>query len=311
MDYGRIIKNTFTLWYKDGPTIKYMLIYFLAGLAFMLLLVGAIFFFFGNIASTYLDIAKNSQISVGPPFVSETEIASLITGFFSNILPFLLIIVPIFIIFSLLQWFIQLLMLGRGLQVVGFKTASLDVFKFLRVIVLELWVAVAAVTSWYNRKFMYVFLGLIVLFFIGIIATILNGMIGGIILLIWLLVFLVYFIVIIYNALRLTFSCAIFLQKDQSVVQTARESWDFTQGRVGDILVALLIVGIAVAIVSFLLFIPSFILQFVLGLMNQQILSAVLSELYSLVLSPIFVALGVYASASIYGEISATKGGLK
>src|SRR3989344_2175608 len=306
IDYNKILGNTFTLWYKDRETLKYLLVYFLVTLAFTLLFLGALAFFFGGAVTTYLSLANNMQ--GGALVVNEAAsgvITSLIATLVSNIIPFILIIVPLFLIFIIAASYIQTLLYCRSLQVLGFKTAPFDLMKLLRLFVLEIWVSVASMISWYNKKFFMAFLGLIVLFFVAAIATIILGPIGAILFILWLLVFLVYFLVVIYNSLRLMFSSLIFLEKDQGIAQTTRDAWTFSEGKVVDILTSWLVVIIVVVIASFVLFIPSSIIQFALGFANP-LLGIAFSQLYSMIISPILMAFSVYGIVSIYAELSKT-----
>ncbi len=304
MDYGKIISNVLTLWYKDAQTLKYLLLYFIVGFAITIILGAAMLFFFGGAVNSYIDSVKSTQgvgaVAAQPDINAVTALFSSIV---SNLIPFILIIVPLILIFGFIQFYIEMLIYCRGLQVLGFKTAPFDFGKFLRLIVFHLWVFIAVITSWYNRRLFYVFSGLVALFFAGLIAAFIIRPLGVILLIPWVIIFMIYFFVIIYNSLRFFFATAIFLQKDLGVADAAKESWDFSLGKVVDIVVASIILWVVIFAAGFVLNIPGSAINFVISLAGQPIIAFAFSMLYSLILSPVFVVFGVYGVCSIYAQM--------
>lgn len=299
MDYGRFVRNSFTLWVKDGQMHKYMLGYILLQLAFLGILVGTIYLFFWPLISRLSTLFSGAGAMAGPQeFIEISKI------FLSGLVPFVLVMVPLVIAAVLVSIYLSLLMTIRGLEQLGFSCAPFGFMKLLRAIILSLWVSIASIVSWYERKLMYVFIGVaflwllsfLFLFFIpagGVVLLVLSGIAS-----------FVYLFVIIYNSIRLSLSTTIFLHKEQSIAETSRESWELSKGKAAEIFLASLLAVAMLVVASMVLGLSLVIMRLVVTLATGNLLIGLgLEYAIQILISPIWLAIGTYMFPAIYYEV--------
>ncbi len=297
-DYGKILSNTFTLWYKDSGTLKLIGIYFIVTMLLWALMLGAVVVFFGSALTSYMNLAGQYNGMPAPP---QEVLMPLLASVLANIIPFILVMLPLFIIYALAISYLQVLMSVRSLDALGMRPAPMNFSKFLRFIVYMIWISIAEITSWYNRPFLIAFIALVLLLFVSIAAVFVNQLIGGILFIGWLLPFFAYVIVMIYNGIRLYLSPIPFLLKDVSIAEAGRESWEMSKGKVLDIFVITLVLGILLAVVYLALYLPVLVLEFVIfAIAGNSLLPQAIETLFGIVITPFLVAISTYALSSIY-----------
>src|SRR3989344_1422750 len=110
MDFGKILGNTFTLWYKDRETLKLLLMYFAASLVFTLLIVGAAYLFFASAVDIYTGAIASSNPAIGTQGVDPETAGTILASFLSNIVPFMLVLVPLVLLYTFALWYLQALL---------------------------------------------------------------------------------------------------------------------------------------------------------------------------------------------------------
>lgn len=302
MDYARAVKNSLTLWVSDGPTLRLMGIQILVSFVFLFLLGGALWFFFAEMIPQVQDFFVASSAS---PEQSYAMIPRLVQSFLVKLIPFLLIVVPLVFLEMVALSYIQVSMKVRALNVLGFAAPELTAVKFVKYILLKFWASIMIFTSWYSRMFFFMFLGIIGTFLLAAIFAFIAPPIALVLAFIGGLAYFVYIFVIIYNVLRLLIAGAMYLCSDDGILSSVRRTWEFTQGKVVDIFLCVLILVIAIIAVSFALAIPDMVVRGVLGLLGVSFAAGfVFSVLYQLVISPIKAVMAAFMYPSVYYELT-------
>ena len=164
---------------------------------------------------------------------------------------------------------------------------------------------VAAAVSFYNKKLLLLPLfGTIFLF--GSMVSIPSLQLGSIVL--SLILFLSYFVVVIYNLVRLCFSCTVFLNKDGFLSHSIKKSWEITSGNFWNIVFAFILIILIVCIASLMILISlSFIISFILStyFAANFFISFVLSSFIVIIfLFPFQILCCKFAQVSIYKQLS-------
>ncbi|MFH1587869.1 MAG: hypothetical protein ABIA76_00845 [Candidatus Diapherotrites archaeon] len=293
MDYGLILKNAYTLWLKDKKSLFYTLIYFLAGLFFVAISFGIVWLFFQD-AWIQMMAASTYSTTVTP---DPSMLTSLLTS--------MLVLIPVSLLQILVLYFIGILMRLRALEVLGFKTVPITLSKFFKLILLWVWTTIAAVISWHKKTFLYLFIGLMVLAIITLALFVLGQWLPGIILTVILLpLTIIYSVIIIYNSMRLSLSSAIILQKDQGVFDTAKEAWDLAEGKVLEILIAVMVILIPILIVGMIVGLIAGVLS---ALMNTAFLSTAIQQIVQIIISPLTAIIFAFGFITVYSEVLKSK----
>jgi len=297
VDYARAVKNSLTLWVNDGPTLRLMGIQVLLSFIFLVLLGGALWFFFaGLIPQVQAFMAGGEQ--------AYAMIPQLLQSFLTRLIPFLLVIVPLILLEMIIESYILVSIEVRALNVLGFAAPQLTPIKFVKYILLKIWVFIMGLTSWYSRKFFYMFLGIISLFVLAAIFAFISVPIAIIFAFLGAIAYIVYIFVAIYNTIRLSIAGAMYLSSDEGILASVRRTWNFTQGKAVDIFLCILIIVIAVAAVWFAIEIPGFLISSVMGILGVSLVVGTLfSALYSVVVSPIKMVIISFMFPSIYYEL--------
>lgn len=300
MDYGAVVKNTVTLWTRDGKTHKLMLFYLLGAIVFYALVIGLMFFIFKDV---FLQAMSLSQ-SGGTATNSFDRVSSIITAFISNFIVFMIVFVPVMIVAMLVFYYLWFSMSTRALEVLGFSTVPFTFNKFLKLIGLYIWVVIAALVSWYNRKFMYIFIGLVVFTVFATLLSIFVPIIGVFLIVLAVILWIAYAIIMVYNSIRLSMAWVIFLQKDAPIRDVVREGWEFTKGKALDIFVVTIVVSIVLFIIQFVVAIPIWIIRFVLQFATQnEIVGFGAEAILNILLAPVWVAMYAYMAPSVFAEL--------
>ncbi len=298
MDYGRAITNTLTLWFKDGKILRLMGLQILVGAIFLLLLGGAIWLFFGDLMPQIMALSSGDA-------PSPAAISQFITAIVAKLVLFLIVVAPLLLLEMAISIYISVLMQARALEVLGFTPPQVTPMRALKYVLMNIWVMLMAITSWYSRKLFFLFLGIIFVLLFGIVMLILVPPIGAILLLLGVLACIPYLIVYIYNSIRLSVADAVYLSSEDGVFASVRKTWGLTQGKALEVFLAGLLLGICLIVVSFAISIPEVLIRTVLTLLTGSALVAIaFSSLYRVVLNPILSAMASFVAPSIYLELT-------
>jgi hypothetical protein len=224
-----ILKNGFA-WIKDTKVWTYIIAIMAIGIIGLIGISYMIQGFAGNQLS--FSVASGSN-----------PISALLM-----VLNFILIIFVFYLVLSLIQGFVYVLILLKGMKFYQIKTQQFGIAKYVKLIILWIASAILALISYHERKFFYVFIAILALYFVGILTLVIG--IGLILLLIAFLASMFYVFVVIYNSIRLSMSQFVFLEKEQGIFASIRESWNLTSGKAADVFIAIIIVSVVVMVVS-------------------------------------------------------------
>jgi hypothetical protein len=298
MNYKLIFLKAYTDWFNDKKSIFLLLSYFLIEVIFLGLIIGAVMIFFPDLTSLFLGL--NSACAAQNNESCGTALSLLINSFSSNLIAFIALIVPFILIQAILQFFISLLIYSRALNLNKFNAVPITVNKFIKIILLLIWNFLIVFSSWYSKKLFYFFIALISLSLLTFVSFYFNTLIGGILSLLLLLLSLIYFFIIIYNDIRLSFGLIIFLQKNQGIDESLRESWKITEKQFIEIFIALLLISIPLIIVFSLL---NGLISPLLGIVFSNFNSALIKTSISSIQTALNVIITAFGFIAIYSEV--------
>jgi Flp pilus assembly pilin Flp len=166
---------------------------------------------------------------------------------------FVLIVILFSLFLGLIQGFVYYLIVLKGMNYYKIKTAEFNAVKYVKLIVLGVFAGILALISYHEKKFFFAFLGTIGLYVLAVMAGITGQMaIAVIFLFTALIATFIYVFIVVYNSIRLSMSPFVFLEKNQGIFESIRESWNLTQGKVIEVLIATVIVGIIVMVVAWI-----------------------------------------------------------
>ncbi len=302
LDYGLIIRNAFTLWNRDEKSLKYMAAYLVSSLFFTVLLLGIGYLLFKDVIFQFLELSKSSSLAAGG---FSGGLQQLFASALSSLIIFTLALIPLVIAWLLLASYLQSVMQLRALELLGFTTASFGFGKLLKLILLSIWFFIAVLTSWYERRFMYAFIGLIAFTLIGAVLLVAAPLLGALFLLLSMLGWLLYFFITVYNSVRLSMAYNVFLRNDIPIAEATSESWKLTNGKTFDIFISMLIVSVIIFVADFVLGIILYLFRLAVVLAtNNELLGFLLGQLLQIIFTPLWLAIGVFANAAIYSQLA-------
>ncbi len=294
MDYGQVLYFAFS-WRETRNFLKYVGLVWLIDLLFFLSLALISYFLFKNVLlnlfsgsySAFEAIMLNSQLVGG----------MAITLFFSAI--------PLFLLFALLLFFAQALIILFGLRQGSLNAIKPDLTHFFSLFFLAILTPFAALLCWFNKK--KLLLPLFAILF-AIAAFIPNSAVGSGSGALSAVLFLAYLIVAVYNFLRLSLAIPIFLSEGGGLFKALEESWRLTRKRVWSLIIAFAFVALVVAIASLMFVIVLSLLlssQLFRYLSPTSFLLALCGAiLFSLLLLQPFQLLSFnFAAVAIYNEL--------
>ncbi|MCH7902379.1 hypothetical protein IIC68_01355 [archaeon] len=308
MDYGAVVKNSLTMWFKDKQTTRYVLILALIAIIFLVLFLAIGLLLFGDVLGQLTQLSAASATSPEPSgipgsIVQQDQGLLLIASLLSGGILFVLIFVPLFFIMLGVLMYISVSMQVRAIQVVGFETGKFGVMKFIKLILLAFYVELLAVTSWYHKKFRMLFFAIVGLYVISILGSFVLDLFVLLALLASVLMFIYYFI-IIYNSYRLFLAPIVYLHKDQGIAASCKEAWDLAENNVLKIFIAYIVTSIAVGIVLVILYFVFLIVGFGVSLVlsNPLFVFIIFYLLFAGYVS-IAIAISVYIMPNIYAQL--------
>jgi len=320
LDFQKILFQSFD-WAKDAKSVKYFfLVAFVHFLSFVLFF-GLMFILSPQALNCFLLDSCDASASFFADIFFNPSKLFLLTGIFLTSLLF-----DIFVIN-----YVTALTELYGLESMGFKNPGFDWGKLLRYVVLLIAAGLAALFWSFNRKARIVQWACVaVLLVLGamVFATSYPLFLGTpyppsnfsvvvllIAVLVGVLVALPYSLIVFYNSMKLIVSSQAFLNSNMGIIDSLKRSWELTAGRVLDVFVAGLVVGIVYlvvfgiisAILLFLFalplmtFVPSF--DFAISF-SEKILTIIIAPFALLVngffLASLYSALGAKAKTRTY-----------
>lgn len=287
-DFGKIFRFALIDWVKDKSSLK-------------IFGVLAVWYFIVNVIVSYL---FGSFFSLVPSGENANIPPELFGAFFGMIGAFIAIVFVSILVLMLVQYFVY----SRALKLSGRKFVQFTFERYLRMIVLCLTSGFVALVSLFDLKMLWIAIVAIVLLGIALVLLIFNSgnsilvLLGILFILISVLLFLAYYIVIVYNSLRLVLGPAFFIEKEKTLMDALKASWDTTKGNVFNIFVALIAVGIIVSALSYVLSLP---LNAYFGLLGDLSSQTSLSSLGQMMMSPEVIVLSVFSVlASAYAAMA-------
>ncbi|PIN85681.1 MAG: hypothetical protein COV47_00880 [Candidatus Diapherotrites archaeon CG11_big_fil_rev_8_21_14_0_20_37_9] len=276
--------------FKDSKLLKFVIV-----LIFLqLILIN------GIIVSAYFILGAGVVTQVAAGTMEAQDFASGLLNIVFIIVAFPLILVYVFVWI----YFTQKIII-RALELLGFKPTQYGIGKLLKSIVLSIWVSIAIMISWYNRKFMILFFAIIFLGLLSVVAAFLFPIASLFLFIIIALLFISYFFILVYNSVRLSLALEIFLNKDQGIEACTRESWDLTEGVVGNVFLAGFIPGIIIYLIEVVFGLVAIGLQLAGQLDQNLVLVGFLaSTVFTIIYSGFTSAMYLMVSPSIYAQLS-------
>lgn len=270
MDPGKslekIISFSFIEWLKNKKMQKYLAISIIINLAMMFIsIISAAHFFSG--------ITDNTS------FMEVMLILINYTIFF------IILILPLLLVMILLNY----LIIAKGLELSKKKNIGINLIRFIKYLFYPLFSMVVAMLSLYNLKFLTIgIIGLIIMLVSFLLIPLIG--LGAIPLsLIGMLILFVYGIVVIYNTFRLIIGEIIFIEKEESIMSSLKESWDKTNGEVFNIVIIIIVFVVVTMIISFISQIPLTIYSIVISL-TSEIVGQTINDV-AMMTNPIFIIL--------------------
>ncbi len=303
VDALKAVSDSLSPWYQDGKFLKYTMVYFVLYLAMMGALFGAMFLIGQSNPALY-------QMFTNPSGTVDTEL--FFAGFMQFVVLFLIVLIPIMIVFSLVMGYVSMLMTLRGLEISGLKTAKLGLVKVLKYFVLSFWLSILAFTSWKHDKFRLIFVGLVALWIAGVAAALMAPIIGALVIVLAVIASLIYVFIIWYNVLRLYPSYMVFLHKDQGIAASADEGWSLSEGNALNIAIAFGVLIIGVIVAGFVLLIPRIIISVALAAVSAPpVIDIGISLLIDGALTATMGAISALLGVNIYVQLLKEKGSAK
>ncbi len=294
MDYVNVVKNSFLLWTRDRAALRLCLYLFALLIVYNLLSHVIGYAFLGY-----------SYMQLYDFFSPKTQLYTS-----GGYLGYSLAAMGLAFAYMLFYGFLHALATLRALDQLGFAPSSFGLNKYFRLILLWIWSAFAAILSLYSRKWMIFFLAAFALTIIGIVVALLGFVLGPVALLSLLffglasIMWAVYFFVLIYNSFRLSMVNAIFLSSDAGVRESAKQSWEITQGKFWEVFIAILLPSLLAGVISIVLGLLSFALGFGIGaVVNNFLAGLVIVSFLASIYGPFIVLIGAYITPSVYSEL--------
>lgn len=230
MDLETVLRFAIAGWWQDKPTLKYFSIMIGLYVALIVVSISAIAFF--------------SLSAVNVP--QAQQILNLLA-----VLPSLiLIVVVLVIVFMIAGVWLSSLMMIRALQLSKFKTAPLDFYKVLRVIVFVFVRAVYILLSIFDIKWLSLGIAAVALFVLAIFSIAISPLILLAVFPLGIILAMAYFVIIIINSIRLIPAVAFYLHYDESMFLSLERAWKLTEGYTVILFAYSLIMGFIAMMIS-------------------------------------------------------------
>ncbi|MEI7962051.1 MAG: hypothetical protein WCI04_06980 [archaeon] len=292
-DFGKIVDFSLFKWAKEEGIWKY----FLALLVFTAVISFSTYYMMGTLLSPFSALQDQSV----------TEAINAIFHFFT----FIFFIIIVSVVFGAA---FNYLLIAMALRAKGKKFVDFGAKRWLGIIVLGILNFFAALFSVFKLKLLVVGIVGLVLTGISVILIVMSG-IGGnwgiavlalLFFLLGLILLMVYLIIVVYNCLRLSFSSIVFIEKELGFVESMHKSWEMTHGKVLNILVALILIGLIAAVISLIGSFPLSVYNFVAGISSGGMIGItnLFNPLFLILNIPALVTSTIGAIISAFGLVA-------
>lgn len=290
MEFENLVKFSFS-WLKNS--MKYVFAIWIAYIVFFIALTGTALAFFG--------LSFLSNPSIGQEFFQKLAGA---------ILPFLFLAIIEFTLFVAVLTFISIKAQARALSIKGLSTTAVDFGIFVKIIVLQAYISIKSFFWPHNKTLRTMELALVIasilLIFAGVLLIAFKNLIGIIAILFALLLFFPWMAIAVYCSFRYSIALSVFLSKKNGIRESSFESWKLTHGKILNIFIAGLLLGIVQLIIGFALDLAVMLvllpIQMLMG--GNAMLPAIIIRLGSnLLFSPIGLLSQSFFAAGLYFEI--------
>lgn len=295
MDYAEVLSFAFS-WVNKKETWKYVFLLWAVLILLMILaailLLGLLYAFFAPYMGNILSSSENFALGLVGYFI--TNPASTISFLIS-----LLLICILLAIFAIAGFtYVNGLIYHFALREKNLSNSSFGIKKAFCLFLLGLAESLFAIFSVFNLKFLLLLGATIV----GVILTFMPfpASIFG-----WLLAILcglAYLAVIFYNIYRLALGGPIFMSREIGIIDSLKESWRISEGKVLEIFLAIFIVAIIMVVVSFAI---SFFF-IILELFMPFPLNLLFTAIEWLITIPLNALITIFALVAVYKQIGKT-----
>ncbi|GEM_PF-3606634 len=304
MDYESLFKAGVVDWWKERALQKWFAVLFVVYFVFHLAIYGAMTLVLDE--SKWIEEISNPSAGVGQ--IDDPDISNVLS-FFLWIVILLLVFSPVLVILSAFAW----------RETVQWKVGSSPPMTLARAVgflVFGIYNALNVWFLWKDKKWLLVplvsFLGFGAAIWALPVGSIPDDAMHALVLfgglLVGVLGFLIYLGLVLYHGIRLNFSSVFWVKQEQSMHQSVDDAWNFSKGKMRDILIGfgLLIVAIiAVAIVAGLF--SQVGVLFLFAGPNGFWLFAIFNSLVSGLQSSFFVIMVFVWSAEMFVQLSGSK----
>lgn len=231
---GEAIKYAFS-WLSDSSAWKYYAILLLLQIVFGAVLLAVVIGAFiaagvGAVLSSGLASKALNASAIG-------STANPVTALLLPVLSVVAFVIVLIVVYAIANAFVSAKVLVHAMNRLGIETPQLTTYKFFRLILLNILVALTALFSLYSLRYAIVLIAAVILVAMGLFIAPVIQFIGFILL-------FFYAIIVVYNAIRLSVAPQAFLSKEMSKGAAMRESLILTKGNALKVFLIILVVGI-------------------------------------------------------------------
>jgi hypothetical protein len=241
MDFNKLFSFCFVDWLRNKSMQKLFAIVFF---------IYAVMNYF-SIGLTYLFFKDLGEQTIQNVFIVINYTITLL----ALMIPFVLILTAL-----------TFLIIANGLRLEKKKSRKLDLITYIKFLFYSLVSGVVASFSLFNIKFLSIGLLGVLLFILGASFAFVSPPLAAILLMLGMLLLIGYGIIIVYNSLRLIVGQAIFVEREESILKSLKESWIQTKGNLWDIVVTVIVLIVIIMVLSFISQIPLIIYSIILSI---------------------------------------------
>jgi len=248
LNYNKVLEVGLFSWAKQEGVWKYILGYFIYLLAIL-------------VATSYV------MYSVLKPFLTINSTSGL--AGLASISYLIVFLLAASIVSLIIQSAFSYLFIAKALNSSGRKFVEFDLGRWVKFIVLEIMTSIAVVLSLFNLKLLLVGLAALACMVIAFIALAFTSLLVFIIfLLLGALLGLAYFVIMVYNAIKLSMGCVSYVESEKGIIEALKDSWNLTGGSTLNVFIGLFLIGLIVGIIVGIGMLPSMIYNFVNSVTN-------------------------------------------
>ena len=244
MSFFEVVIFSFA-WLRERNSLKYVLMTWVASAVLVALLTVVAFSLFREVIVGLLlgSVSTMTTLLLEPELVGEMVGTFFYTAF------------PLFVVFFLVLLHLHMVMVAAALRRANLPVVELLPDKFLKQAFLCVANPIFAIVSFFEKKFVLILVAAFVFAALTFVPEDFVSIASG---LTALFLLFVYVVIVFYNMVRQSQSCAIFISQDISGVSALQESWKLTSKKFwGIIFVSLAIGFMSLVLLSVLFFVLS------------------------------------------------------